>query len=44
MKAFIKGMMEFRSMVTTHYDYPEIEQYDAGRELAHKLTFRKWDK
>jgi hypothetical protein len=44
MKAFIKGMLEFRSSATTNYDYPDIYKYDAGRELAHRLTFRKWDK
>jgi len=42
-KAFIKGMIEFRSDVTTHYDYPEILRYYAGRELAHRLTLRKYD-
>lgn len=42
-RAFLLGMREFRSGVTTHFDYPLIETYDAGRELAHRVTFRKWD-
>lgn len=39
-KIFLLGMWEFRMSSTTHFDYPEIEIYDSGRELAHKLTFR----
>jgi len=42
-KAFLLGVWEFRSSVTTHYDYPLIETYDRGRDLAHRLTFRHWD-
>jgi len=42
-KAFIRGVIEFRSDLTTHYDYPLIESYDLGREWAHRLTFRIWD-
>jgi hypothetical protein len=42
-KAFILGVREFRSSFTTSYDEPLIESYDKGREMAHKLTFRKWD-
>lgn len=41
--AFGLGMMEFRSDFTTHFDSNLIETYDAGRELAHKLTFRYFE-
>ena len=37
------GMLEFRSDCTTHFDHPQIETYDAGRDLAHKLTLRHFD-
>jgi len=43
MKAFLLGMREFRSGITTHFEYPAILKYDAGRELMHRVTFRKWD-
>jgi hypothetical protein len=42
-KAFLLGIWEFRQDMTTHFDYPLIESYDAGRELAHILTFRYFD-
>jgi hypothetical protein len=42
--AFINGMKEFRLTLTTHYDDAALlEAYDAGRELAHRLTFRHFD-
>jgi hypothetical protein len=42
--AFIKGIIEFRSSVTTGYDdYDLTLSYDQGRDFAHKLTFRKYD-
>lgn len=41
--AFLHGMLEFRSDVTTHYDGELIETYDAGRERMHRLTLRRWD-
>jgi hypothetical protein len=42
--AFIKGVIEFRSSFTTHYDdYGLTLSYDHGRNLAHKITFRKFD-
>lgn len=43
LKAFLLGLREFRTDLTTHFDYPLIESYDAGRELAHRLTFRRYD-
>lgn len=42
-KAFILGMTEFRCDITTHFDDDLIEVYDAGRELAHKITMRKFE-
>ena len=42
-KAFVWGILEFRTDLTKHYDYPLIEDYDRGRDLAHKLTLRRWD-
>ena len=39
--AFILGMVEFRSDVTSHTNHPEA--YDWGREVAHIATFRKFD-
>lgn len=42
--AFFQGMLEFRSDVTTSYSFPLIESYDAGREFAHILTFRRYDR
>lgn len=41
--AFFKGMREFRSSVTTHYGPSLIESYDSGRELAHRLTLRRYE-
>ena len=44
--AFLRGIIEFRSDFTQHYDaldYELLKAYDRGRELAHRATFRKWD-
>lgn len=43
-RAFIKGVREFRSGVTTHYDDSDLViAYDWGREIAHRVTFRRFD-
>ncbi len=42
-KAFILGVIEFRNDVTTSVGDDLIEVYDRGRDLAHRLTFRKFD-
>lgn len=42
-RAFILGMIEFRSSFTTNFDGDLIEVYDAGRDLMHRLTLRHWD-
>lgn len=42
--AFLNGMREFRSDVTTSYDdYDLLISYDWGREYAHRMTFRFFD-
>lgn len=40
---FLMGVREFRLDFTTHYDYPQIETYDRGREWAHRLTLRLFE-
>lgn len=42
--AFLLGMKEFRSDITTHFDESLINWYDWGREIAHRLTFRYFDR
>lgn len=44
LRAYLLGIREFRSDFTTRFDYPLIETYDAGRDMAHRLTFRRWDR
>ena len=42
--AFVNGAREFRDTFTTHYgDYSLLMAYDRGREMAHVLTFRRFD-
>lgn len=43
LKAFLLGIIEFKLNSTTHFDEDLIEVYDAGRELAHFLTFRHFE-
>ena len=44
-RAFILGVLEFRHSVTTGFDsWPELYAYDTGRDLAHRLTFRVYDR
>lgn len=39
-----RGAREYRSDVTEHFeDLFDLECYDAGRELAHMLTRRRYD-
>lgn len=40
-KAFLMGMREFRSDVTTHYSGGQAAAYDWGRELAHRVMRRR---
>jgi hypothetical protein len=37
------GVREFRTDCTTSFDYPELDSYDSGRELAHMVTLRRYD-
>ncbi|MET3139858.1 hypothetical protein AAKU61_004240 [Undibacterium sp. GrIS 1.2] len=41
--AFLNGMREFRSSFTTHYPETLEESYGWGREIAHRLTLRKFE-
>lgn len=41
--AFLHGLWEFRTDFTTHYGPDLIESYDSGRELAHRLTLRRFE-
>ena len=43
LKAFLLGITEFRSDLTTHYGPDLIETYDRGRNLAHFLTLRRFE-
>lgn len=43
-RAFLLGMAEFRSDCTTGFDDLDLlDAYDAGRDLAHRLTLRRFD-
>ena len=43
-KAFLLGIAEFRLAFTTYYDDLDLAYaYDWGRELAHKITFRRFE-
>ena len=43
-KAFIVGMVEFRSFFTMYYTSYELKRaYDQGREFMHTITFRKFE-
>jgi hypothetical protein len=35
--AFVRGLIEWRNDVTTHYPEPLIEWYDAGRTVANHV-------
>lgn len=39
----MKGALEFRSGLGATYGDGRDEAYDFGRDLAHRITFRKWD-
>jgi hypothetical protein len=40
-RAFILGLFEFKSDMTTNTGNPVA--YDWGREVAHRITFRRYD-
>jgi hypothetical protein len=45
--AFLRGFVEFRSSLGMTYDddpySPRSVAYDRGRDLAHRLTLRRFD-
>lgn len=41
--AFMLGILEFRSDLTTHFNGAQIVAYDWGREIAHQITLRRYD-
>lgn len=41
-QAFLLGMIEFRSDFTTNCGEAD-EAYEWGREMAHRVTFRRFD-
>lgn len=44
LSAFLRGMREFRSDFTASYDDTALQDaYDWGRELAHRVTLRRFD-
>lgn len=51
LRAFLRGMRESRHCFTwadpertDEHWYTELDAaYDAGRDLAHRLTFRRWE-
>ena len=42
-KAFLLGVWEFRSSWTTRVADAYSHAYDAGRELAHRVTLRRYE-
>ena len=43
-RAFLLGVREFRLSFTTSYDNEALlEAYDWGREVAHRVTLRRYD-
>lgn len=43
-RAFFLGVFEFRRVFTTHMSSDLIETYDWGREWAHRLTLRRFER
>ncbi len=44
-RAFLLGVLEFRSCYTTHFsEWSAMCAYDEGRELAHRLTLRRFER
>lgn len=41
-RAFFLGVVEFRHSITSNCD-PHDFAYDCGRELAHRLTLRRFE-
>lgn len=44
LRAFLKGIVEFRSAPTTRWDsFDELAAYELGREGMHRMTFRRFE-
>ncbi len=44
LRAFLKGIVEFRSDPTTRWDsFDELAAYELGREGMHRMTFRRFE-
>jgi hypothetical protein len=43
MKAFLYGILEFRSDLTRNFGVNQ-DEYDWGREWAHRITLRQFEK
>lgn len=44
LRAFLNGVREFRLSCTTEYPNCTLQEaYERGRELAHRLTMRRYD-
>lgn len=44
LKAFLLGMYVFRLSLTASFEDLAVQDaYEAGRDMAHQLTFRKYD-
>ncbi len=44
LRAFLTGMWEYRASFTVHYHEARLQRaYDRGRELAHRLTGRRFE-
>ena len=41
--AYFLGIIEFREQITTNPGEDLIPVYDRGRDLAHKLTIRRFE-
>ena len=42
-RVYLLGMWEFRSNWTTYVGYGWSEIYDSGRDMAHRLTLRRFE-
>jgi hypothetical protein len=43
LRVFLLGMREFKTTQTTHFGPEFINVYDWGREIAHRLTLRRFE-
>lgn len=43
LQVFLLGIREFKMSQTTHFGPELINVYDWGREIAHRLTLRRFE-